>query len=91
MRVMGTSIILTQNILNKKSLKWREKGNTVSGRRVEAVVLFTITAVNSLEDMTIEHIEDHQLDTRTHNKAITKARESNRITPKQKDYLKSLK
>ena len=36
-------------------------------------------------------MEQHLLDTWTHNKAIQKARESFRLTPEQKNYLKSLK
>jgi len=36
-------------------------------------------------------ITEHRLDTWTHNKAIQKAIESFRITPEQKEYLKSLK
>lgn len=39
----------------------------------------------------IPFIENQKLDTWTHNKAIQKAIESYRITPEQKEYLKSLK
>ncbi len=42
-------------------------------------------------DMAILYIKEKRLDIFTHNKAIQKARESLRISDKQKDYLKSLK
>ena len=55
------------------------------------VAWFFATALAKQWDTAIKHIEDHRLDPWTHNKAIQKARESNRMTPKQKEYLKSLK
>ena len=55
------------------------------------IAWFFATALAKQWDATIQYIEDNRLDTWTHNKAIQKARESNRITPKQKEYLKSLK
>ena len=55
------------------------------------IAWFFATALAKQWDTAIKYIEDHRLDTWTHNKAIQKARESRRITPKQKEYLKSLK
>lgn len=55
------------------------------------IAWFFATALAKQWDTTIKYIEDHRLDAWTHNKAIQKARESNRITSKQKEYLKSLK
>ena len=55
------------------------------------IAWFFATALAKQWDTTISYLEDHRLDTPTHNKAIQKARESNRITPQQKEYLKSLK
>lgn len=55
------------------------------------IAWFFATALAKQWDATIKYIEDHRLDTWTHNKAIQKARESRRIAPKQKEYLKSLK
>ena len=55
------------------------------------IAWFFATALAKQWDATIKHIEDQRLDTWAHNKAIQKARESKRITPKQKEYLKSLK
>ena len=55
------------------------------------VAWFFATALAKEWDATIKYIEDHRLDRWTHNKAIQKARESRRITPKEKEYLKSLK
>lgn len=42
-------------------------------------------------DTTIKFLQEQKLDIWTHNKTIQKARESFRITPEQKDYLKTLK
>lgn len=55
------------------------------------IAWFFATALAKEWDATIKYIEDHRLDRWTHNKAIQKARESRRITPKEKEYLKSLK
>lgn len=55
------------------------------------IAWFFATALAKQWDTTITYIEDHRLDTWTHNKTIQKARESKRITPKQKAYLKKLK
>lgn len=42
-------------------------------------------------DTTIRFLQEQKLDIWTHNKTIQKARESFRITPEQKEYLKTLK
>ena len=55
------------------------------------IAWFFATALAKQWSASIKYIEDHRLDLWTHNKAIQKARESNRITSKQKEYLKSLK
>ena len=55
------------------------------------IAWFFATALAKQWDATIKHIEDQRLDTWAHNKAIQNARESKRITSKQKEYLKSLK
>lgn len=55
------------------------------------IAWFFATALAKEWDATIKYIEDDRLDRWTHNKAIQKARESNRITPEEKEYLKSLK
>ena len=55
------------------------------------IAWFFATALAKQWDVTIKYIEDYRLDVWSHNKAIQKARESRRITPKQKEYLKSLK
>ena len=55
------------------------------------VAWFFATALAKQWDETIKYIEEHRLDTWTHNKTIQKARESRRITPEKKEYLKSLK
>ena len=55
------------------------------------IAWFFATALAKQWDTTIKYIEDQRLDPWTHNKAIQKARESQRITPEQKEYLKSRK
>lgn len=55
------------------------------------IAWFYATALAKQWDATIGYIEDQRLDTWTHNKTIQKARESYRITPEQKEYLKTLK
>lgn len=55
------------------------------------IAWFFATALANQWDETIKYMEDQRLDTWTHNETIQKARESKRITPKQKEYLKSLK
>ena len=55
------------------------------------VAWFFATSLAKQWDTAIKFIEDHRLDTWTYNKAIQKARESRRITTKQKEYLKSLR
>ena len=42
-------------------------------------------------DTAIKFLQEQKLDTWTHNKTIQKARESFRITPEKKEYLKTLK
>jgi len=49
------------------------------------------TALAKQYDSVLPFIEQRRLDAWTHNKAIQKAAESYRITPEQKEYLKSLK
>ena len=55
------------------------------------VAWFYATALTKQWDSTIPYIEGHKLEPWTHNKTIQKARESYRMTPEQKEYLKSLK
>lgn len=55
------------------------------------VAWFFATALAKQWDDVIFVLEDNLLDKWTHNKTIQKARESFRITPEQKQYLKSLK
>ena len=55
------------------------------------IAWFFATALAKQWDATVKYIENQRLDTWTHNKTIQKARESYRITPEQKEYLKTLK
>lgn len=52
---------------------------------------FFATALAKQWDAAIPYLEQNCLDVWTHNKAIQKARESYRITPEQKAYLKTLR
>lgn len=52
---------------------------------------FFATALAKQWDAAISYLEKQVLDPWTHNKTIQKARESFRITPEQKEYLKTLK
>ena len=54
------------------------------------IAWFFATALAKQYDAAIPYLEERRLDPWTHNKAIRKAIESYRITPKQKDYLKTL-
>ena len=49
------------------------------------------TALSKQYEAVLPYITEHRLDTWTHNKAIQKALESNRITPEQKAYLRTMK
>ena len=55
------------------------------------IAWYFATALAKQYETAIRFIERQRLDVWTHNKAIQKARESYRITPEQKDYLKQLK
>ena len=55
------------------------------------VAWFFATALAKQWGAAVKYVEDNRLDTWTHNKTIQKARESYRITPEQKEYLKTLK
>ena len=55
------------------------------------IAWFFATALAKQWDATIVYIKEGRLSDWTHNKTIQKARESYRITPEQKEYLKSLK
>ena len=50
-----------------------------------------VTALAKQWDATIPYIEQRRLAPWTHNKTIQKAIESYRITPEQKEYLRTLK
>ena len=49
------------------------------------------TALAKQYDQILPFIEERKLDVWTHNKAIQKSIESYRITPEQKEYLRTLK
>ena len=49
------------------------------------------TALSKQYEAVLPYITEYRLDTWTHNKAIQKALESNRITPERKAYLRTLK
>ncbi len=55
------------------------------------IAWYFATALAKQYDSIIPFIENKRLDTWAHNKAIQKSIESRRITPEQKEYLRSLK
>ena len=55
------------------------------------IAWFFAEALAKQYDAALPYLLKHRLDVWTHNKAIQKARESYRITPEQKAYLKTLK
>lgn len=55
------------------------------------IAWYFATALAKQYDSILPFIENRRLDPWTHNKTIQKARESYRISPEQKEYLKSLK
>lgn len=55
------------------------------------IAWYFATALAKQWDATIPYFEQPVMDKWTHNKAIQKARESYRVTKKQKEYLKTLK
>ncbi len=55
------------------------------------IAWYFATALAKQYETILPYIEDRRLDVWTHNKTIQKAVESYRITPEQKEYLKSLK
>ena len=55
------------------------------------IAWYFATALAKKYEVTISYIENKRLDSWCHNKTIQKAIESYRITPEQKEYLKSLK
>lgn len=55
------------------------------------IAWFFATALAKQWEAVIPYIEENRLDTWVHNKTIQKARESYRITPEQKEYLKTKK
>lgn len=55
------------------------------------IAWYFATAMAKQYDSVIPYIEEQRLDPRTHNKTIQKCVESFRITPEQKEYLKSLR
>ena len=55
------------------------------------VAWYFATALAKQYDAVVPYLEERKLDEWTHNKAIQKSVESRRITPEQKEYLKTLK
>ena len=55
------------------------------------IAWYFATALAKQYEAAVPYIEKRRLDTWTHNKTIQKSVESYRITPEQKEYLKSLK
>ena len=54
------------------------------------IAWFFATALAKQWEATVPYLTERRLDSRVHKKTVQKARESNRITPEQKEYLKTL-
>jgi hypothetical protein len=55
------------------------------------IAWYFATALAKQYEIVLPYIEEHRLDAWTHNKTIQKSVESCRISPEQKEYLRSLK
>ena len=55
------------------------------------IAWYFATALAKQYDAILPYLEERRLDVWTHNKTIQKAVESYRITPEQKDYLRTLR
>ena len=55
------------------------------------IAWYFATALAKQHDAALPYLQNNRLDGWTHNKTIQKAKESYRITPEQKEYLKTLK
>jgi 3-methyladenine DNA glycosylase AlkD len=55
------------------------------------IAWYFATALAKQYEAVLPYIEEHRLDTWTHNKTIQKAIESYRISPERKEYLRSMK
>ncbi len=76
---------------NPKYLKWVSSVKSDEYYVNMMIAWYFATALAKQYDATLPYIEEKVLSDWTHNKTIQKARESFRITPEQKEYLKSLK
>lgn len=81
---------LNQNF-SEKYLQWASKIRTDEYYVNMMTAWLFADALVYQWDTAIKFLQEQKLDTWTHNKIIQKARESFRITPEQKEYLKTLK
>lgn len=90
----GTAILMKWFLDDDFDVKYAERAAAVHSEKYYVNMMtawYFATALSKQYEAVLPFIEQHKLDTWTHNKAIQKAVESYRITPEQKDYLKSLK
>ena len=76
---------------NKEYLKWVSSIKSEEYYVNMMIAWYFATALAKKYVVTISYIENKKLDVWCHNKTIQKAIESYRITPEQKEYLRSLK
>ena len=89
----GIEMIQSHFLDKDFSAAWLERVSAI--RREEYYVTMMIawffaTALAKQWDSTVPYLENRRLDAWTHKKTIRKAIESNRITPEQKAYLRTL-
>ncbi len=90
----GTAILMKWFLDDDFDVKYAERAAAVCSEEYYVnmmIAWYFATALAKQYDAILPFIEQHKLDKWTHNKAIQKAIESYRITPEQKDFLRSLK
>jgi hypothetical protein len=90
----GIKMLMEHFLAEDFKVEYAEKVATVTSDEYYVkmmVAWYFATALAKNYESTLPFIENHKLEKWTHNKAIQKSIESYRITPEQKEYLRSLK
>jgi 3-methyladenine DNA glycosylase AlkD len=90
----GIKMLMEHFLGEEFSLKYPERVSDLRSDEYYVnmmIAWYFATALAKQYDAILPFIENKRLDVWTHNKAIQKAVESYRITPEQKEYLKTLK
>ena len=90
----GIGMLMQHYLDDKFKIEYLEMVSKIKSKEYYVnmmIAWFFATALAKQYEDTISFIEKQKLDVWTHNKTIQKAIESYRITPEQKEYLRSLK